>query len=203
MLNHRTEDVGRDVAPVVSSLMSRSDLRLTIEPLLELANDLVAGVLNSRRTLMEARFVRAGEASAASVRRLDQKLADLLPFLQALPTLDPSAACSLLNEHLTELPISPSLVAHDEWPHHLHWTASTARFDDKVVAEFLMALAMELCVNGTSRFGACAADGCSDLFLDSSRGRSRRFCDDSRCATRTHTANHRARARAAVKPVQE
>ena len=66
-------------------------------------------------------------------------------------------------------------------------------FDDQVMADFLMALANELCDNGTKRFGRCAADDCDRLFYDTSRNGSRRFCSDPRCASRTHTADHRKR----------
>jgi len=86
-------------------------------------------------------------------------------------------------------------VAHDGAGPHLHWTPTTATFDQQVVADVLMALAHELCDNGTNRFGRCAASGCDDLFYDGTRNRSRRFCDDPKCASRTHTAQHRARRR--------
>ncbi|MGL4297698.1 MAG: CGNR zinc finger domain-containing protein, partial [Candidatus Neomicrothrix subdominans] len=49
---------------------------------------------------------------------------------------------------------------------------------------------------GTARFGQCDASGCDWLFYDATRNRSRRFCSDPRCASRTHTADHRARRRA-------
>ena len=37
---------------------------------------------------------------------------------------------------------------------------------------------------------------CDHLFYDATRNGSRRFCSDPRCASRTHTADHRARQRA-------
>ena len=71
-------------------------------------------------------------------------------------------------------------------------------FDAQGVDELVsisMALAQELCDNGTIRFGRCGAADCDQLFYDGTRNRSRRFCADPRCASRTHTADHRARQR--------
>ena len=80
-------------------------------------------------------------------------------------------------------------------PLHIHWTPSTASFDDQVIADILMALAQEVCDHGTKRFGRCAATDCDHLYYDATRNGSRRFCADPRCASRTHTADHRARRR--------
>ena len=74
--------------------------------------------------------------------------------------------------------------------------ADTRAFGMDGAVDFLMALAQELCEHGTSRFGTCAATDCSHLFYDVTRKGSRRFCADPRCASRTHTADHRARQRA-------
>jgi predicted RNA-binding Zn ribbon-like protein len=48
---------------------------------------------------------------------------------------------------------------------------------------------------GADRFGTCTAAGCTDVFLDTTRNRSRRFCSE-RCATRSHVAALRSRRRA-------
>ena len=86
-------------------------------------------------------------------------------------------------------------MTHDGAPLHIHWTPSTATFDDQVIADILMALAQEVCDHGTTRFGRCAATDCDHLYYDATRNGSRRFCSDPRCASRTHTADHRARRR--------
>jgi len=71
----------------------------------------------------------------------------------------------------------------------------TASFDDQVIADMLMAICFDVCEHGTTRFGVCAAADCEHLFYDATRNGSRRFCSDPRCASRTHTAEHRARRR--------
>ncbi len=176
--------------------VTQSEYRLTLEAAVELCNGLDDEDLDSREVLARRGFTRAASASAASIGRLDERVAELQPLFRELPALARESAIARVNEQLTEIAIAPSVVAHDGVGPHLHWTASTATFDEQVVADVLMALAHELCDNGTDRFGNCAADGCDDLFYDGTRNRSRRFCDDPRCASRTHTARHRARRRA-------
>ncbi len=149
--------------------------------------------VDTREVLSEAGFSRADSAPEAAIRRTTARMFDLLPRLQSLPNTDADAAVGWVNAELTEVTISPMLSNHDGAPLHIHWTPPSATFDDQVMADFLMALANELCDNGTSRFGRCAAEGCHRLFFDLSRNGSRRFCSDPRCASRTHTADHRKR----------
>jgi hypothetical protein len=181
---------------------------LTLEALVLVANALIdhrdayesdsaAGApdqqLDLRTVLDEAGFSRASIAPEAAMRRTAQRFGDLLHRIQALPDIDVDEAILWTNAELTELTIRPSLSSHDGSELHIHWTPPSATFDDQVMADFLMALANELCDNGTKRFGRCAADDCQRLFYDSSRNGSRRFCSDARCASRTHTADHRKR----------
>ncbi len=154
-----------------------------------------AGIDELREILTDKGFSRAPDASAASLQRLKGRLVDMNPLVASLPRLELAEASRLVNEQLTELDIAPSIADHDGVGPHIHWTPATARFDDQVAADLLMALAQELCDDGTSRFGVCDAEGCEDIFYDGTRNRSKRFCTDSRCSSRTHTAEHRARMR--------
>jgi predicted RNA-binding Zn ribbon-like protein len=113
-----------------------------------------------------------------------------------LPGAEPEPTVAWINTQLAGIHITPSLTDHDGADLHIHWTPAAATFDDQVVADFLMALAQELCDHGTGRFGTCAASDCEHLFYDVTRNGSRRFCADPRCASRTHTAEHRSRQRA-------
>jgi len=173
-----------------------SEHRLTLESMVELHNALAddAGT-DPRPLLAEAGFSRAPEASAKSMKRVARRMLDLADFLTDLPDLATEAAATRITEELTELPITPSIVDHGGAGPHIHWTPATARFDDQVMADIVMALAHEVCDNGTIRFGKCAADHCGHLFYDATRNRSKRFCSDPRCASRTHTADHRKRKR--------
>ncbi|BAN00424.1 CGNR zinc finger domain-containing protein [Ilumatobacter coccineus] len=175
--------------------VTESEARITLETLLELSNGLTDESSDTRSTLDDAGFSRAAEASEASVQRVTQRIAAMTPFLTELPDLDIDTAAAKVTEELIEIPITPSIVDHGGVGHHIHWTPATAKFDDQVMADLLMALAQEICDNGTIRFGRCGADDCERLFYDATRNRSKRFCSDPRCASRTHTADHRARKR--------
>lgn len=169
---------------------------ITIEAMIDFANafeDTDAVDVDTRAILISSGFMRAEIAPEAAVRRLTDRFVDLLPRLRSLPGSDLESATMWVNAELTELAIAPSLSDHGGSPLHIHWTPPSATFDNQVMADFLMALANELCDNGTKRFGRCAAEDCERLFYDSSRNGSRRFCSDPRCASRTHTADHRKR----------
>jgi len=170
--------------------------RLTLDVMVDLRNALLDDdSTDPRELLTEAGFSRARDASAASMTRVAQRLLALAPFLTSLPHLDTTDASTRITEELTELPITPSIVDHDGVGPHIHWTPATARFDDQVLTDMFMALAQEVCDNGTIRFGVCGADDCDHIFYDATRNRSKRFCADPRCASRTHTADHRKRKR--------
>lgn len=177
------------------------EVRLTLEALVDLVNALHDPTAHPdvRGLLTEHGFTRAPTASAASVQRVEARLRDLLPALRSLGEHpDMQTTVTWLNQALRTVPFEPWLTAHDGAPLHLHWTRVSSTFDDQVLADVLMALAREVVDHGTSRFGRCAADGCSNLFYDTTRNRSRRFCADPRCASRTHTAEHRARRRSST-----
>ncbi len=172
-----------------------ADIRLTLEAVVDLTNALDEADVDVRAMLHRHDFSRAADASAASVRRVEQRLRALLADLRSLPAAEVADAVGWVNRELASVSIAPSLTAHDGASLHLHWTPTGATFDDQVVADVLMALAQELADGGTRRFGRCAAADCERLFYDATRNRSRRFCSDPRCASRTHTADHRARQR--------
>lgn len=175
---------------------AESEIRITLETMVEVVNAIRNDRLELRRQLDEAGFTRAPKASKASLERLAARIeASVVPLVEGLPEAAVADATAQVNEELTELPIAPAVVDHSGVGAHLHWTPPTATFDDQVMADLLMSLAYELCDVGTARFGRCGADDCGDLYFDTTRNRSRRFCADPRCASRTHTARHRARRR--------
>jgi predicted RNA-binding Zn ribbon-like protein len=111
----------------------------------------------------------------------------------SLPGADLTETVTSVNGSLESSAIAPSLSAHDGFALHIHWTSPTTPFAHQVAVDLLMALAQTLCDHGVERFGRCAAEACEHVFYDSTKNRSRRFCSDPKCASRTHTAAHRAR----------
>jgi predicted RNA-binding Zn ribbon-like protein len=177
-----------------------TEIRLTLEATVDLVNALGDAsdggeAADVRALLHDHGFTRALGASAASIQRVEDRMRRLADRLAGLATADPDPTVAWINRELAALHITPSLTAHDGAGLHIHWTPTSAAFDEQVVADILMALAQEICDHGTDRFGTCAAVDCNHLFYDATRNGSRRFCSDPRCASRTHTADHRARRR--------
>ena len=179
-----------------------TEIRLTIEALVDLVNAMAdassdpdSGPVDVRQLLHDHRFSRASGASAAAIDRVDERVGSMVDTLRRLPGARPEPTVAWINERLAGIHITPSLTDHDGAELHIHWTPASATFDDQVVADFLMALAQEMSDHGTTRFGSCAATDCDHLFYDVTRNGSRRFCADPRCASRTHTADHRKRQR--------
>ena len=178
-----------------------AEIRLTLEATVELVNaledhDAGGEAPDVRSTLVEHTFSRATSAPAVALRRLEGRLRDLAPRVRTLPDAGADEHVEWLNAELSEIDVAPALVEHDGAPLHIHWTPASARFDDQVLADMLMALIQELSDNGTRRFGRCAATGCTHLFYDGTRNGSRRFCSDPALRQPHPTpADHRRRRR--------
>ena len=100
-------------------------------------------------------------------------------------------AASRINELLARSGAAPQMTDHDgHW--HLHFAADDSPLADRVAAVAAMGLASVMVRWGWERFGVCNADDCADVFVDTSRNRSRRYCDPS-CSTRVNVAAFRAR----------
>jgi predicted RNA-binding Zn ribbon-like protein len=174
-----------------------TEIRLTLETAVDFLNTAADGDLDARALLDSHGFLRAQRASEGAISRVEARMRALLPEFLSLPGADADDTTAWVNVELAKIDIAPSLTIHDDAPLHIHWTPASAAFDDQVIADVLMALAQEVCDHGTNRFGVCAAADCEHLFYDSTRNGSRKFCADPRCASRTHTADHRARQRRA------
>lgn len=180
-----------------------AEVRLTVDAATELAN-VVAGEplpdiehldrsAQLRRVLADHDFLRARAATEAEMSVFADRMLSVARLIRSLPGAALPDAVGAVNAELEAAAIAPSLSAHDGYPLHIHWTAPSTPFAHQVVVDLLMAVAQTLCDHGTERFGRCAADDCQRVFYDATKNRSRRFCTDPRCASRTHTAAHRAR----------
>lgn len=106
---------------------------------------------------------------------------------------DEAAAAEVLNELLVDLGAAPRLtVAGDAL--ELAFVPEEAGIGRVVAITATMGLARLLAASGRSRFGICSADDCKDVFVDTSRNRSRRYCCES-CSSRSNVAAFRARKR--------
>lgn len=181
------------------------EVRVTVDAVVELAN-VIAGephpdvvglerLEQIRSVLVEHDFQRAQRADDGELAALADRLVPIGRLVRSLPDVELADAVGSLNGHLEAAAIAPSLSAHDGFALHIHWTGPSTPFAHQVAVDVLMALAQTLCDHGVARFGRCAAGDCDRVFYDTTKNRSRRFCTDPRCASRTHTAAHRARRR--------
>lgn len=110
---------------------------------------------------------------------------------------DMHTVVGLMNSLLAESSALPQLSDHDGEPWHLHFTPPESSLVAHMAAEAAMGLSIVIRDHGLDRLQVCAAIGCSRVFVDTSRNRSRRYCNPDTCGNRTNVAAYRARQRAA------
>jgi predicted RNA-binding Zn ribbon-like protein len=109
--------------------------------------------------------------------------------------VDLDGAAVAVNALLADVRVEPHLSSHDGQSWHLHYSPPEADVVDRVRSTTAFALAMLVSEYGTDRHGRCAAEGCRNVYADTSRNATRRYCSPA-CANRSAVAAHRARTRA-------
>lgn len=116
---------------------------------------------------------------------------ELYGVLRLLVDGDVDAAAAGVNTLLESTRAMPRLVRDGGEPWHLHFTSPGVSAATGWLAEFATAVAMVV-GSDSSRLRECEADRCDNLFLDTTRSRTQRFCSTA-CQNRTKVAAHRAR----------
>ncbi len=119
----------------------------------------------------------------------------LRPRLRAVWYQDEDGAVEIVNRLLRETSALPQLVKHDAWEYHLHATSAEQPLADRMAVEAAMAFVDVIRMGELERMRICTADDCESVYVDLSKNRSRRFCDN-RCLNRANVAAYRARQRA-------
>ncbi len=130
---------------------------------------------------------KAAESDLHEVRALRSRLR------KVFDAVDETEAAEVINSVLSDVGAVPRLSLHGEGA-HLHFETdadSPARWLGAVTA---MGLTVAMIEGGYERFGKCSSSTCEDVFVDSSRNRSRRHCSET-CTNRENVAAHRARRR--------
>lgn len=78
---------------------------------------------------------------------------------------------------------------------HLHYARPEAPAIEQLTTTVAMGLSQVVAQHGWRRLGLCSAEGCADVYVDTSRNASRRYCSNT-CASRSTVAAYRARKRA-------
>ena len=155
------------------------------------AEQLVA-ILGDRAWLHEA----VTDKDSNAVRRF---VRELRPVFEASSKGDERAVVDRLNALLAKHPVTPYISGHGEsgrdteW--HMHVADRQSSVAELLAAESLMGLSTLVCDLGATRLGVCEASPCTNVFVDTSPNRSRRYCSD-RCSSRANVAAYRARQKA-------
>ena len=106
---------------------------------------------------------------------------------------DDEEAADRINRLLVGVGAVPRVSTHGDGP-HLHFEPDGRHVRDWLGAATAMAVATLLVEEGIERLGVCAASDCQDVFVDTSRNRSRKQCSNT-CTTRENVARFRSRQR--------
>jgi predicted RNA-binding Zn ribbon-like protein len=99
-----------------------------------------------------------------------------------------------LNELLALARPRPYATDHDG-ELHLHYARPDSSALEQLTTTVAMGLSQVVVQHGWQRLGVCSAEGCTNVYVDTSRNASRRYCSNT-CASRSTVAAYRARRKA-------
>jgi predicted RNA-binding Zn ribbon-like protein len=105
-----------------------------------------------------------------------------------------SEVMARLNALLARTSPKPYATDHDG-ELHLHYARPDADAVEQLTTTVAMGLSQVVVQHGWQRLGVCSAEGCGNVYVDTSRNASRRYCSNT-CASRSTVAAYRARQRA-------
>ena len=117
----------------------------------------------------------------------------LRPRLRRIWESEEDEVVAIANGLLAEFKALPQLVKHDEWAYHLHATPADAPLAARMAVEAGMALVDVVRAGELDRLRICGNYDCSDVLIDLSRNRSKRYCDLS-CSNLAAVRAYRSRA---------
>lgn len=109
---------------------------------------------------------------------------------------DIATSTTILNPLLAAVPATLRLHVEDDAQHSRvqYMLDASLPLVDRLGFEAALGVSAALEVYGLERLRACASEPCRDVFIDTSRNRSRRFCSE-RCANRYNVQAFRSRQR--------
>ena len=96
-------------------------------------------------------------------------------MFKSAATGDDEAAIERLNALLVQFPIQPEVVSHDDQRWHVH-LAPHGSVSDQIASGAVIGMALTVSLYGVKRLGICGIAACPQVFIDSSKNRSRRYC---------------------------
>ncbi len=151
------------------------------------------GEREGRRLLrITGRRPAAARAALARAVRVREAIFDIFSAV-ARGAPPPARAIGTLNRHLPQA-LGRLRIGAERG--RFSWRLETGPDDPDRVLHPVLRSAADLLTGGEiDRVRICASDACAWLFLDSSRNRTRRWCDMSVCGNRAKARRHYARLR--------
>lgn len=125
-------------------------------------------------------------------RELDEVRA-VRPRLRRLWEVTRDEAVPLVNEMLRDGGALPQLVIHDGYDWHIHGTADDEPLATRIMVEVALAFVDVIRSDEYERVRVCAADDCTHAYIDFSKNRSKRYCDEGNCGNRMNVNAYRRR----------
>ena len=162
----------------------------------ELAIDLANAELKSPETFLtsHAEWFAAGTALTLPARDA-AKVRETSQLIRAVALADSQeAVIDRLHELLALARPRPYATDHDG-DLHLHYASADSPALEQLTTTVAMGLSQVVVQHGWQRLGVCSAEHCDNVYVDTSRNASRRYCSNT-CASRSTVATYRARRKA-------
>ena len=165
----------------------------------ELAIDLANAQLNAPSEVVtfltdHAEWFSAGTSCDLTDREAARTI-EIAGMVRAVAVADSQDdVLARLNELLAVARPRPYATDHDG-ELHLHYARPDASALEQLTTTVAMGISQAVVQHGWQRLGVCSADGCDDVYVDTSRNASRRYCSNT-CASRSTVAAYRARRKA-------
>jgi predicted RNA-binding Zn ribbon-like protein len=124
----------------------------------------------------------------------------LRPQLREIWEADEDRAVAIVNQLLRDGHALPQLVKHDGWDYHMHATPSDAPLATRMAVDAAMAMLEVVRTKELDRLRICEFPTCTNVVVDLSKNRSKRYCDAG-CGNRAAVAAYRAR-KAGIDPAE-
>jgi predicted RNA-binding Zn ribbon-like protein len=147
--------------------------------------DQMVAFLDEYRDMWEGVARPPGDSDLAAIQKLRTSLREVID------SADEELAAGKVNDLLDAYGATPRLSTHSGTP-HFHFEPVESSIVCWLGAITAMGLASVIVEHGVERFGVCDSTTCDDVFVDTSRNRSRRHCSNT-CSTREAVAAYRKR----------
>lgn len=137
----------------------------------------------------------------ADVRSLNRLRKVRHELRQALSEQDEARAVAGLNALLAKAHPNPHLARSFDGSWAFQYADPYASLADQMIAAAASGLLAEVAEHGVNRLHSCRASDCGDVFVDTSRNHSRRYCSAAGCGNREAQRAFRAR-QAAKEPTR-